>query len=206
MSMIRKIFNTPWLRGGYFLYKSYFGIRKNKFGKIGKTTLLTPPIKIGNPRNVFLGEHTSISSYSFISATNAKFIIKDNCAVAERLTVHTGNHARIPGLFVTQITEKNKPSGLDKDVVVENDVWIGCNVTLLSGVHIGRGATIAAGAVVSNDIPPYCIAGGVPAKFIKYYWTIDEILSHEEKLYPEEERLTKVELEELFKKYCNKGY
>lgn len=205
MSIIRKIFNTTWLRGGYFLYKSYFGIRKNKFGKMGKTTLLTPPIKIGNPRNVFLGEHTSISSYSFISATNAKFIIKDNCAVAERLTVHTGNHARIPGLFVTQITEKNKPSGLDKDVVVENDVWIGCNVTLLSGVHIGRGATIAAGAVVSNDIPPYCIAGGVPAKFIKFYWTIGEILSHEEKLYPEEERLTKVELEELFENYRNKG-
>lgn len=183
------------------MFKGYFGVRRKMFGKIGKTTVLTPPLYLGNPRNIFLGEHTSLSSNSYISATNAKFIIKDNCAVAERLTVHTGNHVRIPGMFVTQITEKNKPSGFDKDVIVENDVWIGCNVTLLSGVHVGRGATIAAGAVVSNDVPPYCIAGGVPAKVIKFYWTIDEILSHEEQLYPEEERMTKSELVELFNKY-----
>ena len=44
--------------------------------------------------------------------------------------------------------------------MVENDVWIGCNMTILSGVHIGKRATIAAGVVVTNDILPYCIAEG----------------------------------------------
>ena len=53
------------------------------------------------------------------------------------------------------------------------------NVTLLSGVEIERGATIAAGAVVAKPIPPYCIAGGVPAKVIKFYWTVNEIIEHE---------------------------
>ena len=77
---------------------------------------------------------------------------------------------------------------LDKDVVVEEDVWVGCNVTLLAGVTIGRGSTVAAGAVVSKSMPPYCICGGIPAKFIKFYWTIDQILEHEAKLYSEEER------------------
>ena len=84
-------------------------------------------------------------------------------------------------------------------MIVEEDVWIGANVTLLSGVTIGRGATIAAGAVVNKSIPPYCVAGGVPAKVIKFYWTIDEILEHEKVLYPEEERYSREDLEQLMK-------
>lgn len=102
-------------------------------------------------------------------------------------------------MFITEISETNKPSGYDRDVIVENDVWIGCNVTLLCGVHIGRGSTIAAGSVVNRNIPPYCIAGGVPARFIKFYWSIDEILSHEKKLYPIEDRFTREQLETIFK-------
>lgn len=105
------------------------------------------------------------------------------------------------GKFVTDITEANKPKGYDKDVVVEEDVWIGCNVTLLSGVTIGRGTTVAAGAVVSKSMPPYCVCGGIPAKFIKFYWTIDQILEHEEKLYPERERYTRMQLEKISVKW-----
>ena len=134
-----------------------------------------------------------------ISALNAKFICKGHCAIAEGLTVHTGNHARVVGMYVTDITEANKPKGFDQDVIVEEDVWIGSNVTLLSGVTIGRGATVAAGAVVAKSMPPYCICGGVPAKFIKFYWTIDQILEHEAKLYPKEKRYTRKQLEEIAK-------
>ena len=136
-----------------------------------------------------------------LSTPGAKIIIKGNCAIAEGLTIHTGNHARIVGKFVTDITENNKPEGYDKDVIIEKDVWIGSNVTILSGVHIGRGATIAAGAVVNRDVPPYCIAGGVPAKPFRFIWTIEEILVHEEQLYPENERMTRDELEEIYCKY-----
>ena len=82
-------------------------------------------------------------------------------------------------MHVTDITEANKPKGDDQDVVVEEDVWIGSNVTLLAGVTIGRDSTIAVGAVVAKSVPPYSICGGVPAKFIKFYWMIDQILEHE---------------------------
>lgn len=51
---------------------------------------------------------------------------------------------------------------------VEDDVWIGLGATILSGVHIGQGAVIAAGAVVTKDVPPYAIVGGNPARIIKY--------------------------------------
>ena len=198
MGFVDKLKKNSWLRGGVTWYKSYFGLKLSKFGSIGKTTIINTPVFIGNPKNVFLGEHVGIGSNSFISAINAKFIVKDNCALAEGLTVHTGNHARVPGLFVTDIKEYNKPEGYDKDIIVENDVWIGSNVTLLSGVHIGRGATIAAGAVVSKDVLPYSIVGGVPAKFIKFYWTVEDIIHHEERLYPENERFTQKQLIRLF--------
>ena len=54
------------------------------------------------------------------------------------------------------------------DIVVEDDVWIGHGATILSGVRIGQGAVVAAGAVVTKDVPPYAIVGGVPANIIKY--------------------------------------
>lgn len=60
-------------------------------------------------------------------------------------------------------------------IVLGNDVWIGVNAIILSGVKVGHGAAIAAGAVVTNDVPPYAIVGGVPAKVIRYRFTPDQI-------------------------------
>ena len=71
----------------------------------------------------------------------------------------------------------------------------------MQGVEIGRGCTIAASAVVTKSTPPYSICAGVPARFIKFYWTIDQIIDHEIQLYPVEERYTREELEQIFEKY-----
>lgn len=62
-------------------------------------------------------------------------------------------------------------------VIIEDDVWIGTRVTILSGVHIGQGAIIAAGSVVNKDVPAYAIVGGVPAKVLKYRFS-PEIIQH----------------------------
>jgi acetyltransferase-like isoleucine patch superfamily enzyme len=55
----------------------------------------------------------------------------------------------------------------DKDIIIEDDVWIGAGTVITAGVTIGKGSIIAAGAVVTNNIPSYVVAGGVPAKVIK---------------------------------------
>ena len=62
----------------------------------------------------------------------------------------------------------------DRGIYIGNDVWIGLGVTVLPGVHIGNGVTVTAGAVVTKDVPDYCVVGGVPARVIKEKCTRDE--------------------------------
>ena len=182
------------------LWKGYFGVRRSAFGYLADNVVLTPPIW-ASFKNVYIYENVGIGPNCKISTPNTKVIIKGRCAIASDFTIHAGNHARVLGKWVTDINESNKPAGYDKDVIIDYDVWIGSRVTILSGVHVGRGATIAAGAVVSRDVPPYSVVGGVPARFIKFNWTIDEIIAHEQELYPEENRLSREELTELFERY-----
>lgn len=87
------------------------------------------------------------------------------------------------------------------DIIVDDDVWIGYGATIMSGVHIGQGAVVAAGAVVTKDVPPYAIVGGVPAKVIKYRFEPEMI---EELLKVDYSKLTKEDIEkhidDLYKK------
>lgn len=68
----------------------------------------------------------------------------------------------------------------DKETEIGNDVWIGCNSTILRGVHIGDGAVVGANSLVNKDVPPYAVIAGCPAKIIKYRFpkeTIDKLLT-----------------------------
>lgn len=94
-----------------------------------------------------------------------------------RLSLHPFIHLPNYGIFndgeVIPSDMQNKP------LRIGNDVWIGCNSTILRGVTIGDGAIIAANALVNRDVPPYAIVGGVPAKIIKYRFNpevIDKLL------------------------------
>lgn len=108
-----------------------------------------------------------------------KLKIGNYCSIAQNVTFildadHYVNHlSSYP--FKTLIVNGELEGVSKGDIIVDDDVWIGYGVTVLSGVHIGQGAVIAAGAVVSRDVPPYAIVGGVPAKVIKYRFSEDVI-------------------------------
>lgn len=70
---------------------------------------------------------------------------------------------------------EDSPIRDNREITIGNDVWIGANAILLPGVNIGDGAVIAAGAVVTKDVEPYAIVGGVPARVIKYRYTKENI-------------------------------
>jgi acetyltransferase-like isoleucine patch superfamily enzyme len=69
--------------------------------------------------------------------------------------------------------------GRDERLVVEGDAWIGYGAIVLSGVRVGRGAVVAAGSVVTRDVPRYAIVAGVPARVVGQRFTDDEIQAHE---------------------------
>lgn len=193
------------MRGFVAFYHNYFSFSRSKLGYCHPSVQLGANFTVGGAKNIFLYEGVSIGG-GHISATNAKFVMKKNSVSSTGLMVRTGNHMQEVGKWFRYIDDAYKlshsaPGEYDKDVTVEEDVWLGVNVTLLSGVTVGRGSIVAAGAVVSKDVPPYSIVGGVPAKFIKFKWNIDQILEHEAKLYPEEEWYTREQLEEIFNKY-----
>ena len=201
MKLSRKLKDNRFVRGIWALWFRNFGSQKRSdFGFIADNVIITPPLS-GHTQNIYIYENVGIGSGAHLSTPNAKIIFKGNTAVADGLTIHTGNHVRIVGRFITDITDKDKPQGYDHDVIIEKDVWIGSNVTILEGVTIGRGCTLAAGTVVVKSTPPYCIVGGIPAKVLKFYWSVEQILEHEVNLYPEEERFSKDELEKILNEY-----
>ncbi len=89
-----------------------------------------------------------------------------------------GNHRfDVVGEFMVDL--KKEKDWSDPDIVIENDVWIGANVTILAGVRISCGAIVGAGSVVTKDAAGYSISGGVPCRYIMSRFTEEEILDHE---------------------------
>ena len=183
------------------IYRFCFGIRRSKFGFIHPTAFVRLPTIIKGTQNVFMYEGTHILANSVILTTNARFILKRNSGAAEGLIVVTGNHYSEVGKFFMDIKDSDKPKDLDKDIIVEEDVWMATNVTLLMGAQIGRGAVIGAGSVVRSKVPPYAMVVGNPAKIVGFKFNPEQVIKHEETLYPPEDRLSIEVLEKNYKKY-----
>lgn len=195
------------LKGTYRLFRfvgAFYQTRK--FPNAHPTAVVPVSTHVYNVNNIILGERVSIGPNSEIMNPRARFIMKKWSFTARELLVVDGNHMSIVGIPLIDVRDEDKDrldvdNEYNKDIVVEEDVWIGARVTLCVGCHINRGSIIAAGAVVTKELPPYSVCGGVPARFIKFKWTIEEILEHETKLYNKEERYTREKLEEYFRQY-----
>jgi virginiamycin A acetyltransferase len=118
--------------------------------------------------------HDKISIGRFCSiACGAKFIMNSANHSLKSLSTYTFPIFYEEWEQTAKVTDAWDNKG---DIVIENDVWIGYEAVLLSGVHIGNGAVIGARAVVTKDVPPYAIVGGAPAKTLKMRFDEETIL------------------------------
>lgn len=139
------------------------------------------------------GDDVYIGPGALFQASESGIHIGNKVLFGPKVSIIGGDHNTTQlGRFMFDVTEKLKHN--DKVVIIEDDVWIGTGAIILKGVRIGRGSIVAAGAVVTKDVPYYSIVGGVPASVKKWRWNIERILAHEQKLYEPSQRLCEAAL------------
>lgn len=141
--------------------------KKAMFKSCGKNVYVGKRCSI-NYSNVFVGNNVSIGRNAEFLSTRAQIKIGDHVMFGLHVFMITGGHRiDIKDRFMDEIGNDEKRPEDDVDIVLEGDNWIGANAVILKGVTVGRGAVVAAGAVVTKDVPAYSVVGGVPAKVIK---------------------------------------
>ncbi len=140
------------------------------------------PSGIDIGENTYVMHHAELHVFNFRGLPHAGIRIGKNCLISEFNVLRGQGGITIgdsvytsPGVQLIAVNhvyaDLNRPiidQGITAEgIIVEDDVWIGSNVVILDGVRVGKGAIVAAGAVVTKDVPSHTIVGGVPAKVIK---------------------------------------
>jgi len=148
----------------------------------GRGSVVHRSVRMDTPpyRRFSLGERSVIESFSCINNAVGDVVIGHHTRIGLHNTiigpVTVGNHVNLAqGITVTALNHNFADASLRIDeqgvstlpVTIEDDVWIGANAVVLPGVTVGTHSVVAAGAVVSRDVPPYSLVAGVPAKVIK---------------------------------------
>ena len=162
------------------------------------------------PMNLFPIECVDIGygSYGELNVitfdNKSKLRIGNNVSIAQNVyfmldVEHYLNHiSTYP--FRNKILNSGSESFSKGNITIEDDVWIGFGSTILSGVHIGQGAVIAAGSVVTKDVPPYAVVGGIPAKIMKYRFNqsvIDYLLTLDYRRL--DEKTVKIHIDDFYR-------
>lgn len=130
-------------------------------------------------RKVQLHRFVKLSAWG--NEGKSRIIIGDNTSIGDRTEIHAGRLVEIGSgcniawdvcIMDRDYHKFNSEQEQIRPVRIEDNVWIGCNVLVMKGITIGKGAVIAAGSVVTKDVPPDALVGGNPAKVIKenVYW------------------------------------
>ncbi len=137
---------------------------RNKFMYFGRNAEVRPYAYFDYCSNISIGDNVVIRPGSmFFANKNTKIIIKNNAMLASCVHIYTDNH---------KFNDLTKPILFQdhddfKDVIINEGAWIGANVTILTGVNIGKNSVVAAGSVVTKNVPQFSVVAGVPAQIIK---------------------------------------
>jgi len=134
-----------------------------RFGAhVGENAVIYSGVWIHPIGGLTLGDNVSIGK-DVIITTAGSVTIGNNVMIGHGSKIISANHVIPPGRGRIRFSgHENEP------VTIEDDAWIAAQVVILPGVRIGQGAVVAAGAVVTTDVPPFVIVGGVPARTIKH--------------------------------------
>jgi acetyltransferase-like isoleucine patch superfamily enzyme len=166
-----------WRRIGMFFLRPLFA-------RVGRGVWFDPH-GVYSFDQIELGDDVSLGLGPILMASHSRIRIGSHVMFGPEVVVVAGNHnTSVVGEFMTAVTHKRAED--DRDVVIEDDVWIGARAIVLCGVTVGRGAIVGAGAVVTRDVPPYAVVGGSPARVIRYRWSPEDISRHERLLRPHE--------------------
>ncbi|MFD2203711.1 acyltransferase [Shivajiella indica] len=130
---------------------------------IGSYAIIRPTNLYGGEPGIGLkmGNNSNIGAYSYIGCSGY-IEIGDNVMISPRVSIYSENHN------FDQLDKVMIDQGVTRSFVkIEDDCWIAANSVILSGVTIGKGSVVAAGSIVTKDVPPYSIVAGNPAKVIK---------------------------------------
>lgn len=150
--------------------------------KVGGNLIFSPMSSSFSYNKIILGYDVFIGPKAWFRASHSYIKIGDGVMFGPGVSILSGNH-RFDTVGESLRFLKKGSNWKDKDIVIENEVWIGANVIILDGVTIGRGAIIGAGAVVTKSIPEYTVAAGNPCIPIRKRFTSEQVKEHELKLY-----------------------
>jgi maltose O-acetyltransferase len=136
-----------------------FKVLKSFFGSVGEHASVLPGFICDNGKNIHVGQDF-LANYNVIILDIAPVRIGEHVMIGPNTMISTVNHPMTP-------MGRRKHLGIAKPVTIGDDVWIGGSVTILPGVTIGNNVIVAAGAVVTKDVPDNTLVGGVPAKVIR---------------------------------------
>ncbi|MGN1217432.1 MAG: sugar O-acetyltransferase [Phocaeicola sp.] len=146
------------LNSSYHTPDEVRGLLSELFGyTVPKTLRVFPPFYSDFGKNIHVGENVFINACCHFQ-DHGGVTLGDGCQIGHNVVFATLNHGLQP---------EERSITYPAPIVLGNNVWVGSNSTILQGVTIGDNAVIAAGAVVTKDVEPGTIVGGVPARFIK---------------------------------------
>ena len=131
-------------------------------GRCDEKTLIEPPFYCDNGKNIRVGSNF-YANYNLVILDSEAVTFGDRVVIGPNVTFCGASHPIHPE---SRFYEDHYPV-LTGPITVGDDVWIGANVTVMMGVTIGSGSVIGAGSVVTRDVPPGCVAAGVPCRVLR---------------------------------------
>jgi acetyltransferase-like isoleucine patch superfamily enzyme len=144
----------------WIMYVPFYAVRRffveQTIQQLGKGGFIMMKVEFRNGKNIRIGEGCFVNKYTLLDGRGGQLTIGNHVDIAQEVNIWTLSHNPHDDLHAV----------FGRNVTIEDYVWIASRATIMPGVCVGRGAVVAAGSIVTKDVPPMAIVAGAPAKII----------------------------------------